>query len=167
MHSARPFFPLSVVMCAHLLVPFARFYTLFQYRTSSRKKEGLLCVFSLSLGKNDEPFEPVPHRKRGILALPPQKGGADLVQQLLRQAAAQQRQQRQPQHVADHRLAQRNPYVKSPAISVASDPKTMSRMPAPPIRLAIRHPTNSPGTASGMSRGRIVNASLMRNCTSP
>ena len=74
MHSARPFFPLSVVMCAHLLVPFARFYTLFQYRTSSRKKEGLSRVSSLNLGKNGGLSGPRRTENGALWPLLPKKG---------------------------------------------------------------------------------------------
>ena len=57
--------------------------------------------------------------------------------------------------------------VSTAAMSVASDPKTISIMPYPPKKFAKMHPMRSPGTASGIYRGRRVNASETLNCTGP
>ena len=48
-------------------------------------------------------------------------------------------------------------------ISVARLPNTTSRGMAPQSRLESRHPTNSPGTAAGVKKGRMQRASAILN----
>ena len=57
--------------------------------------------------------------------------------------------------------------VHSAASSVASVPKTMSKIVQPPRMFASRQPTASAGTASGSRMGKRVSASEKRICTSP
>ena len=52
-------------------------------------------------------------------------------------------------------------------ISVARLPNTTSRAAAPPRRLEIRQPKNTPGTAAGVKYGRTHRASEIRNWTGP
>ena len=55
-----------------------------------------------------------------------------------------------------------SPRAPSAPSRVASEPKRMSHTTAPVIRLASRHPTNSPGTAAGRKKGRTHSASEIR-----
>ena len=52
-------------------------------------------------------------------------------------------------------------------ISVAILPNTISHISPPPIILAIRQPTKSPGMAAGVKYGIIVSTSAILNCIGP
>ena len=56
---------------------------------------------------------------------------------------------------------------KYAAARVAKVPNTMSTGPPGPRIFAIKHPTASPGTATGVSAGNTVKASANLTCTCP
>ena len=61
----------------------------------------------------------------------------------------------------------RSMYPNTAPISVAMLPNITSSMMPPPMRLAIRQPTNSPGIAAEVNIGRMHRASAILTCTGP
>ena len=59
-------------------------------------------------------------------------------------------------------LCLRSAQVPSAPTKVAREPNTTSQGAQPVIMLLRRHPTNKPGTAAGVKKGRTVKASENR-----